>query len=174
MAYKNLTSENLSYNKDNNFVQVYRSPANEETHFHSSTCREVYHWWRTFAPNGPRRDQFDILEHSDKAPHIFLIEVLEPGIYQYRLHGEEVVRLVGRNSAGQIFSVESPDEDFSRFARYLTEVCKLNTALHSYGTLEDLGRAHIQYEGLVFTMKDDAGEISHVMGILAQVEQPII
>ncbi|MGO1118263.1 hypothetical protein ACTL6U_06150 [Rhodovibrionaceae bacterium A322] len=162
-----MTGEDLSYTQDNNFREVLRSPAKSRSQFKTNTCGEIFDWYQSFAPNRPRRDQFDILDHVDKAPNIFLVAVLGDGRFEYRLHGEEVARLIGKNNAGVFFSPKGPDLDLSRFARYLSELCHDGIAMHSYGTLSELGKAFLTFEAFDFPLVDEQGNITHVLGVIS-------
>ncbi|WP_419905244.1 hypothetical protein [Kiloniella sp.] len=159
-----------NYVRDNNFTKVLRSLATDCSQFKTEACKEVFEWWQSYQPDMPQKNQFDILDHIEKAPNIFLIAVLGNGQFRYCLHGEEVVRLVGKSQAGTLFSVDNADNDLSRFARFLEELCSKKSAMHSYGTLDAHGKSYLNFESLDFPLVDEQGVITHTVGLITLVD----
>ena len=49
----------------------------------------------------PRRTSFDILDHRPIIANLFVTDVLPTEEFQFRIFGEEVIRIVGRNRTGE-------------------------------------------------------------------------
>lgn len=71
--------------------------------FVSSKTRHLYKWWASAnRGNMPKRSSFDIVDHRPIVANLFLTDVLPGGGFQFRLFGENVIRIVGRNRTGEI------------------------------------------------------------------------
>ncbi len=154
------------YEQDNNFVEVIRAPAADAAQFQTKACRSMFDWWHAFAPDGPRYEAFDIVEHVDKAANLFLVAVLPDGEFEYRLHGDEVRRILGYNCAGTVFSETRGTKDLRGFANFLKQLCEEKTAFHSRGTLKDYGKSYLKFESFDFVLTDDQDTPTHIIGVL--------
>ena len=143
-----------------------RAPALARDQFKTQIIQELFDWWQSFHPGKPRRQDFDILDHASKAPNLFLVKRLPDGLFDYRLHGEEVVRLVGGSFAPRTFSAADDSVSMSRFAKFLTELDAKNIAMHSFGTLAAIGRAHQEFESLDIPLVDESDTPTHFLGII--------
>jgi len=135
------------------------------------TQRLLTWWLNNGAP--PLRSQFDIVDHAADAPNIFLIRRIRPGWFDYRLAGQEVIRIVGRNSRGEIFSVED-DENRAVFARHLENVAHDRMPWVCDGTTEIHGRVGlIQFESIDCPLVNEDGDVDWIIGSMdVQKRQP--
>jgi hypothetical protein len=128
-------------------------------------------WWQS---NGapPQRSQFDILDHAANAASLFLVRRLEPGRFQYRLSGQEVIRIVGRNSRGEYFSTADPSSR-AAFAQHLENVAQDRTPWVCEGTTEIAGRVGlISFESVDCPLFGDDGEIGWIIGGMEALKHP--
>jgi hypothetical protein len=62
----------------------------------ASATRALWHWWRDASAEGvPQRHRFDIAEHSQLVPNLYLIEPV-PGGYRLRLAGARFEQMFNR------------------------------------------------------------------------------
>ncbi|WP_420549214.1 PAS domain-containing protein [Curvivirga sp.] len=155
------------YFKDFNFNSIMRSAKVDETLLQTVVCRNLYTWWKSFHPKLPSRKDFDILDHLKAAPHIFMIEVLPNHEFLYRTQGEEVINLIGMNNMGKVFSRTCGDKSMENFAIFLHEVIDHRKAIHSYGTMEAMGRAFLHFEAFDLPLINEEGEVTHILGAIA-------
>lgn len=154
------------YFEDFNFHSVMRSSQIDETLLQTPACRHMFDWWKSFVPHKPTRSDFDVLDHVKAAPYLFLISVMEDDQFIYRIQGEEVKNLIGKNNTGKIFSKDCGDHDMENFALFLHEVIEHRDAIHSYGTMEAYGRSLLKFEALDFPLINQEGVVTHILGLI--------
>lgn len=80
-----------------------RRQVNAGSTFKTDPCRALAAWWKGSSDNTvPCRCAFDITEHPQLAPYLFLVDIPEPGAYRFRLMGEMAKTVVGVNSTGLV------------------------------------------------------------------------
>ncbi len=160
----------LSFEEDgvraDNFNHIERHLNFQEGDLETLPAQTLYKWWNSFQPEIPSRADFDITEHRTLPTHIYLLEVISPTKFFYRLNGEHVVNLIGKSLRGQTISVDSPDYEDRLFASYLSEFIKYKSACRCFGNLSLLDRGHIEFESLDCPLADKNGNISHIIGVL--------
>ncbi|MEP3246103.1 MAG: PAS domain-containing protein [Sneathiella sp.] len=154
-----------------NFKKVERFPVTSPDQLKSSLPRALYAWWQTFLPELPSRANFDITKHRELVSNIFLIEVVGDGHFLYRLHGERVTQLVGRSNHNTRFSAESSLLDDRLLAEHLHNVITARAAYHCFGNLSMFDREFIQFESLDCPLADAEGNITHILGVLVDIQE---
>lgn len=128
-------------------------------------------WWQA---NGapPSRSQFDIIDHAADAANLFLVQRIEPDQFQYRLSGQEVIRIVGRNSRGEYFSTADTSSR-GAFAQHLENVAQDRMPWVCEGTTEITGRVGlIAFESVDCPLLADNGEIGWIIGGMEALKHP--
>ncbi|WP_420547088.1 PAS domain-containing protein [Curvivirga sp.] len=149
-----------------NFEDVSRVYIQSCDDFLSIQARQLYEWWQSFTSKLPHRDDFCIEENWHIAPNLFLIECLDNGKYLYRLNGEEVRNLVGKNQAGSHFSIEGETPELISLAKYLDGLCHLKKPIRCEGSLAAFGKNHKRFESLDCPLFDEHGNVSFIIGII--------
>lgn len=141
--------------------------AGPSTRFLSSHTRRLYTWWAGFGPNRlPRRQDFDILDHPALASRIFLVEVLAVSAYRFRVQGEDVLRVVGRNRTNVIVAPQAGDGYDVRLCAYYDEIAARRQAMRCVGTARYAFRNHAWFESVDCPLTDEAGVVTHIVGVL--------
>jgi len=153
--------------RSDNFKHINRQLDFTERDLQTPQTRSLYKWWRSFHPNFPKRKDFDITQHRSLPIYVYLIEVLEPIRFRYRLNGDHVVTLVGRTLNGLEFSTSSPIFEDRILASYLSELIPKRTACRCYGNFKMLDREHINFESVDCPLVDEDGNITHFIGVLS-------
>lgn len=148
------------------FRAVDRQTVDADTVFQSQLTAQLYNWWRGFAPNRPKRSDFDILEHRRLVPYLYLYKMLSPGVFEYRLSGEAVVQAIGHQQAGRVFSGQDEDRELAALSHYLVGVAESRRAHRCAGTLAFVDRRHITFESVDCPLDGEDGVVSHVVGLL--------
>ena len=112
-----------------NFANVHRTEIGGPDEFVSPIVRRLYEWWLSFAPDIPRRCDFDVLELTDVAAHLFLVRMVEPGVFEYRLRGERVAELVGARGSGDRYACGDADEGRRQLADYYETIVQSRTPM---------------------------------------------
>jgi len=154
------------YFEDFHFHSAMRSTKIDVRLLQTPACRHMYEWWHSFAPKIPMHNDFDILDHVKVAPYLFMISVMPDGEFIYRIQGEEVKNLIGKNNTGKVFSKDCGDHDMANFALFLHEVIDHRDAIHSYGTMEAHGRSYLKFEALDFPLINNDGVVTHILGLI--------
>lgn len=152
--------------RSDNFNHIERHLNFKEEDLETAPVRTLYKWWKSYQPRIPGRPDFDITEHRTLPSYIYLLEVLSPTEFFYRLNGEHVVNLIGKSLSGQTLTVESPNYEDRLFASYLSEFIKFKSACRCFGNLSLLDRGHIEFESLDCPLVDHNGNVTHIIGTL--------
>ncbi|MEH6404423.1 MAG: PAS domain-containing protein [Sneathiella sp.] len=156
-------------NRLDNFKTISREIVENIDDLSTPHTRELFRWWKSYQPNYPKRSDFDITEHAALAPYIYLVSVVSPDEFIYRLNGEEVASLVGRSYRMRPISTSSEDVGDRLFAQYLSEILKEGKACRCAGDLWIFDRAHLKFESVDCPLTDKNGEITHILGVLEGV-----
>jgi hypothetical protein len=116
--------------------------------FATAPCRQLFDWW-TSRPDAalPRREDFDIVEHSDLVENIYIIAGTAEG-FELRLAGEEYIRLFGLKR-GWIWRSDAADPVMHDSAAFLAFVAQAKRPLRTIGRLELIERHWIELETVV-------------------------
>jgi hypothetical protein len=139
--------------------------------FLSPMTRHLYEWW-TKAGGGavPLRRQFDITEHGAIAANIFLVHMLPDGGFEFRLHGENVICMLGENQAGTRVASNALGnyghelEDYYR-GIVNERVCKLCT-----GSLDFADRPYWRFESIDCPLSSDGVRADYIIGVMTIIE----
>nr|WP_240953486.1 PAS domain-containing protein [Sneathiella chinensis] len=135
------------------------------------STRLFFDWWHSFLPDLPRRSDFDILEHRYLIQHVYVIQVLGPGDYLYRLNGEKVIGMVGKSMRLTPFSLTSPQVEDQLLARYMDRICTARHAMRCRGNLAFAGRGFSNFESVDCPFTDETGTITHIIGVMKTIPQ---
>jgi hypothetical protein len=83
-------------------VDIVESSVDALTTFRSQKAKHLAGWWMT--ANGgrmPTRAMFDIADHRPIVANLFLVDVLPEREFLFKLLGEVVIQIIGRNRTGE-------------------------------------------------------------------------
>lgn len=146
-------------------------PVDGATVFESAKCARLHGWWATCgAEDPPPRTAFDITEHRPIVAHLFLVQKNAEG-FTFKLYGEEAIHILGVNPSGmnvRAFSMERYGYDLEEYYRM---VCDSRRCYRCSGRLTMAAREHFRFESVDCPLTDDAGGISHIIGVMDLVER---
>ncbi len=149
------------------FRDVSRRPVSGDIGDAPCHVRALYEWWqRSRGKDIPCRSDFDIIEHFRLAPHLFMLHRLEKNIWEYRLNGEEVVRLMGTSQRGMVFSTSDASAELAAFARYLEQVAESRTAWVCRGSLGFRGKDFLSFASVDCPLSGPDGTVDTILGAL--------
>jgi len=151
-----------------NFRLIERKRIEVETDLGCKDTRTLFRWWHSFSPSFPSRTDFDITAVPSIASNIYLIEVIAPGKYLYRLCGQTVGDLVGRSLRMADISLESPKFEDRKLAEYLDELVENDSSCCCSGDLSFFDKKFLKFESFDCPLKDEDGTITHFVGVLCE------
>ncbi|MFC4270223.1 PAS domain-containing protein [Sneathiella chungangensis] len=156
--------------RSDNFKKVFRLEVTSQDDFRTAAVRNLYFWWEGFQPALPKREDFDISRHWATAPSLYLIEVVGPGNYIYRLNGEAVVDIVGASLRGHEISATSPLPELRRLADYFDTIVAGGKCRRCTGIVDVSADKARNFESVDCPLADAAGEIRFILGAIALIE----
>ncbi|RED52192.1 hypothetical protein [Aestuariispira insulae] len=154
------------------FGELERERLDGDAVFASAINKRLFTWWHGYQPALPTRSDFDILDHIPIAEYIYLYQRLAPGVFQYRLHGEQVQILTGERPDDLVFSIDDGVAVFAALAEYLEMIVQTGHPHRCRGSLLHLGKGHVAFESIDLPLADENGGISHVIGTIKDVPKP--
>ena len=142
------------------------------TEFLSPKVKHLYRWWAT--ANGgriPSRRSFDIVDHRPIVANLFVTDVLETGEFQFRIFGEGVNRIIGRNRTGETVKHADKGEYGHELYQYYRTVVAERVCRKCNGTLKFAIGGARRFESIDCPLTDDRGEkISTIIGVMDVVK----
>ncbi|MBI2256054.1 MAG: PAS domain-containing protein [Proteobacteria bacterium] len=136
--------------------------------FATAPCRRLFDWWTSRAGTGlPRREDFDIVEHSSLAENIYII-VGTPQGFELRLAGEEYIRLFGLKK-GWVWHSDAADPVVRDSAAFLAFVAQAKRPLRTIGRLELIERHWIELETVVCPLAPAEDGSARFLGCTAPI-----
>lgn len=161
-----ISEEHNTGKRSDNFQKIVRRQIHSGNELNCDKTKRLYQWWSSYAPAIPSRDDFDITKVPSLAPHIYLFEVLEPGKYLYRLCGENVSYLVGRNYHMTEISLDSFHIADSLLAEYLDWMLISGGVNGCHGDMSFFNKEHIKFESIDCPLINSEGKTTHIIGVL--------
>jgi hypothetical protein len=151
---------------------IVETSVDDESEFLSPKVRHLYRWWAA-ANSGrmPRRKSFDILDHRPIVANLFVTDVLPTDEFQFRIFGEEVIRIVGRNRTGETVRHADKGEYGHELYAYYKAIVAGRVCRKCNGTLKfSIGGAR-RFESIDCPLSDESGEkVSTIIGVMDVVK----
>ncbi len=144
----------------------------ESTEFLSPKVKHLYGWWAQ-ANNGrmPTRQMFDILDHRAVVANLFVTDVLPTGEFQFRILGEEVIRIIGRNRTGEMVTRKNKGEYGHELYEYYRMVAANRLCRKCTGTLMFAIGGARRFESIDCPLADDnADTVCAIIGVMDVVK----
>lgn len=138
------------------------------TTFLSAKTKRLHDWWAS-ANDGhmPPRAAFDIVDHKLIIPNLFVTEVLDDGNFAFRLFGEEVIAMVGRNRKGELVRCDAVDEYGHALHEYYTSLVTGRVCRKCTGSLAYAGREFHRFESVDCPIGDATNErVAQIIGVM--------
>ncbi|MGH6934160.1 MAG: PAS domain-containing protein [Dongiaceae bacterium] len=149
-------------------LDVVESAIDSSTVFESKKVRGLHDWW--VGANGgrmPSRGQFDVIEHKRIVPNLFVVDVLQDSQFRFRLLGEDVIQIIGRNRKGELVKRSNPGEYGHELATYYESVVAERVCRKCTGFLIFATRGSRRFESIDCPLRDEGDErISTIVGVM--------
>jgi hypothetical protein len=149
------------------FFDIHEAAVDATTRFVSKRNQHLWDWWR-HANGGamPTRRMFDIVDHKPVIANLFLTEVLPDGDFVFRLFGEGVIQIVGRNRKGERVRKGAEGEYGHALYEYYRSVVAGRVCRACSGSLAFVGRDLKKFESIDCPLADDAGNVAFIVGVM--------
>lgn len=151
---------------------IVEAPVGAGTEFLSPKVGHLYRWWAA-ANDGrmPRRRSFDILDHRPIVANLFVTDVLATDEFQFRIFGEEVIRIVGRNRTGETVRHADKGEYGHELYAYYKAIVAGRVCRRCNGTLKFAIGGARRFESIDCPLSDESGErVSAIIGVMDVVK----
>jgi hypothetical protein len=160
---------------DGDLTRIYdivETNVDNATEFLSSRVKHLYRWW-ALANEGrmPKRKMFDILDHRSIVANLFVVDVLPSREFQFRILGEEVIRIIGRNRTGETVTHKSKGEYGHELYEYYRTVAANRLCRKCTGTLMFAIGGARRFESIDCPLADDnADTVAAIIGVMDVVK----
>jgi hypothetical protein len=151
---------------------IVEAAVDESTVFLSPKVEHLYRWWiGANSARMPPRRSFDILDHRPIVANLFLTDVLPSGEFKFRVFGEEVIRIIGRNRTGETVRHSAEGEYGHELYGYYRMIVAGRVCRRCQGTLKfPIGGAR-RFESIDCPLADDTGEgVAAIIGVMDVVK----
>ncbi|HEY7687566.1 MAG TPA: PAS domain-containing protein [Dongiaceae bacterium] len=153
------------------FFDIKEEAVTPQTKFVSKKNKHLYEWWcRVNGGQIPSRRMFDVVDHKMIIPNLFLTEVLPDGDFVFRLFGETVIQLVGRNRKGELVQKGEVGEYGHALYEYYHSVVAGRVCRLCLGSLAFAGRDLRKFESIDCPLTGDGGKITFIVGVMDFVD----
>ena len=160
---------------DNDLTRIFdiaEAEVDESTEFLSAKVKHLYLWW-ALANEGrmPRRKMFDIIDHRSVVANLFVADVLPTGEFQFRILGEEVIRIIGRNRTGETVTHKNKGEYGHELYEYYRTVVANRRCRKCSGTLMFAIGGARRFESIDCPLADDnSDDVCAIIGVMDVVK----
>jgi hypothetical protein len=114
---------------------------------------------------------FDILDHRSIVANLFVADVLPTGEFQFRILGEEVIRIIGRNRTGEMVTHKNKGEYGHELYEYYRTVVANRLCRKCTGTLMFAIGGARRFESIDCPLADDNSDaVSAIIGVMDVVK----
>ena len=159
-----MTADEGSFNR---IFDIEESTVDRKTLFHSAKVKHLYDWW-CVAGGGrlPSRQMFDILDHKGIIANLFLTEVTPDGDFVFRLLGEEVIAIIGRNHTGETVKRTGWTKYGHSLDSYYRSIVETGTCRRCVGSLALPDRNVRQFESIDCPLSGDGTAVDMIIGVM--------
>ena len=155
----------------NEFFDIVERRVTPEQRYTSPRVRHLHDWWHGARGDDiPWRHHFDIIDHRAIVEHIFVIDCLSTGDFIFRLAGEEVHRLVGRDNSGELVKRGEVGEYGTALFEYYSSIVAERCCKHCVGSLKFAGREFRRFEGIDCPLTEDGRAVTRIIGVMDLID----
>lgn len=132
---------------------------------------QLLDWWRMqHAERGslPGRRQFDPLAMPALLPNIYLVDIVPPDRYRWRLLGTDITDMAARNSTGRYLDEIYEPAAYANLVASFDAVKNRRLPMRSYGNYGFAGRGFIDFEAIELPLAEDGETVDMVLGIVVR------
>lgn len=164
----NISVPELRQSEFHHVDQVVCVPADRDIAFQSSRVARLKAWWCRASEHGvqmPRKLDFDIIQHFDLAPNLFLAELGQDGHFFYRIRGETILWMFGGAQRGRDVSAYRQAEFRQDVEDYYREVFAGGFPVLLKGDLRFANGLGAAFESLDCPLAGPDGTPRYILGI---------
>jgi hypothetical protein len=151
----------------NRFFNIEESLVGSETQFLSEKTKHLYQWWAAAnAGNMPSRRAFDVTEHRAVVANLFLTEVTLDGDFIFRLLGEEVIQMIGRNPTGEAVKRLGQGEYGHALHEYYESIVAARACRKCFGSLAFADKDFRYFESIDCPLSNDGQRVDYIVGVM--------
>ena len=151
----------------NRFFNIQESGVAAETQFLSAKTRHLYEWWaRVNSGRMPTRRMFDVTEHRPVVASLFLTEVASDGEFVFRLLGEDVIQMIGRNPTGETVKRVGNTEYGHALHEYYQSIAAARACRKCFGSLAFADKDFRYFESIDAPLVDENGRVAIIIGVM--------
>jgi hypothetical protein len=142
-------------------------PCRPDEEFWSPRAKRLCEWWwREHQGRIPLKSRFDILEHLDAAPDIFLVEVQSDGSFLTRIIGENAKISVEESRLGLLICHDDERRHIRELHAHYNLVAQSKIPFRCVCRAIYDNKKHAVFEGVDCPLSLDGYTVSHIIGIL--------
>jgi hypothetical protein len=151
----------------NRFFNIEESPVSAETQFLSAKTKHLYDWWLG-AGGGrmPTKRMFDVTEHRPIVASLFLTEATHDGEFVFRLLGEDVIQMIGRNPSGEAVKRFGNAEYGHALHEYYTSIAAAKECRKCFGSLAFADKDFRYFESIDCPLSNDGERVDYIVGVM--------
>jgi hypothetical protein len=149
-------------------LDVVESPIDAGTNFESKKVKGLFDWWKNVdGGRMPPRKSFDVVEHKAIVANLFVVDVLPDSEFRFRLMGEDVIQILGRNRKGESVKRSALGEYGHELAAYYQSIVAERSCRRCTGSLVFATRGLRRFESIDCPLGDDAGQqVLTIIGVM--------
>lgn len=141
------------------------------TSFRNASVAGLYAWWlQASGGSVPLKRQFDVTAHPQLAASLFLVELLDDGDFRFRLVGERVITLLGRNSTGKRVRNIYRDDFGHALDEYYASILADGRCRRCSGSLAFAYKDYWRFESVDCPLSSDGTRLDFILGALDLVD----
>lgn len=133
--------------------------------FTTPECQVIYDWWSGFLPRLPVRSEIPLSKFARFLPNIYLTELVDDTRFEVRIQGERVKALLGDGKFPMQFSIGDPGFP-GLMAHNYREAIRRKIVLRHAGTMQVIGRGHMNFESADFPVLGDNAGAPLILGVI--------
>ena len=152
----------------NKLFDIEEDAVGRATVFASRKVEYLYDWWLSSGGGDklPLRAMFDITDHRPIVANIFLTEVGPGSDFTFRLMGEQVIQIIGRNNTGKVLPPGEPGEYGHALHAYYTSIVDQKVCKRCVGSLLFAGKEFKRFESIDCPLSNDGETVSVIIGVM--------
>jgi hypothetical protein len=151
----------------NRFFNIEESIVGPDSQFLSQKTKHLYAWW-VAAGGGriPNRRQFDVTDHRSIVANLFLTDVTAEGEFVFRLLGEDVIQIIGRNTTGEAVKRVGRGEYGHALHQYYESIVQSRQCRKCFGSLAFADKDFRYFESIDCPLAGDDGRVNAIIGAM--------
>lgn len=147
-------------------------PLEDLSQLSQEATSEIFQWWLSNRDSEgqalvPYWNKFDIIEFAPFSNRISVSERLAGGNFKFRIQGEHVLEILGRDRLRELDIRQNHEQAFERdLFSYYSSICEEAVPYVFKGALPTIDKGHVQIECVDLPFKDENGDVNKILSLL--------